>query len=250
LIPTELNELVAKIPPAPQSAADRALMIFEYMFDSSYFRDYISHNLGASPGWTRHFIDKLADAGLELDVDDKRGTVLEITSHLKARSAREKWIAANALLDLDPLLPEAIPLLVREVLTIQGLEWQRQLGWRIQLELIRLLVAHDDPLIARLIGTVGRQDGFKAISGFTNGLLRFARQILPDEANFERWFFEFSRVKYEDFARHQQEEYRKLEQGIEQRERERRERERERKQREPERQREGYRPWGIRRPGE
>lgn len=125
-------------------------------------------------------------------------------------AAQENWTKEYGLLDLEPLLPESVPLAVRDLLILDNLEMRSSLGWQIQLDLIGRLAVHDDPLIPRVIGTLGRRDEFSTLNSFVNGLLKYARQILTDEADFERWFFEFARLKFEDFQARSLEDLRKL----------------------------------------
>lgn len=210
----EAAELAAQVPRSIKVAAERALLMFEY----SYFQERGQGfaELEKCGGWATHFLTKLQAAELALPARSdtagtkRRASLQEIASHLKDLAAQENWTKEYGLLDLEPLLPESVPLAVRDLLILDNLEMRSSLGWQIQLDLIGRLAVHDDPLIPRVIGTLGRRDEFSTLNSFVNGLLKYARQILTDEADFERWFFEFARLKFEDFQARSLEDLRKL----------------------------------------
>lgn len=216
----ELSEQIAQLPQDVQAAASRALLMFVYMFNTSSLRVSGWGGLASAPKWTRYLVTRLQEAGLPLPTDTaagKRASVKKINAYLMKLAAREGWTKADALLDLESLLPQAIPFVARDLFIIEALEPGLACGWRITLDLMDLLALHVDPLVPRLIGTLAQHEGFlHTQNDYTSGLLRSAQKALPNDADFKVWFqqvagepFEAYRVREREDKRASEERWRR-----------------------------------------
>jgi len=194
----EATELVTAVRPDISKSAEQALLALELTFDSLLFE-----SVDNAPRLLAHLVAKAEISGLSVGVTAKNLTDSRHKAQLikSLRKIAAKSNSDAAVINLKALLPQALPLLIREFMLLSQLENHEWWGWRIQLELADVIMPSAGETMLRAFGTILSKRGLRMHDSFVLGLVERTRQAIADTLQLDAWLRQVVGFTYRESVR-------------------------------------------------